>query len=50
MISTRHAIRTTHLTAFDTKRLMCEDTVHTHSHGHSEYMELVNTCWVAECL
>ena len=53
--SAAHTIRTTHtrkigLTAFDTKRWLCEDTVHTHSHGHKEtlsgpeYMELVNNC------
>ena len=39
--SSAHTIRTVHtrkvgLTAFDTKRWMCEDTVHTHSHGHKD--------------
>ena len=34
-------VRTVHtrkvgLTAFDTKRWMCEDTVHTHLHGHKD--------------
>ena len=61
ILSSAHTIRTTHtrkigLTAFDTKRWLCEDTVHTHSHGHkdtvsdSEYMELVNKCWIVECV
>ena len=39
--STSHTVRTVHtrkigLTAFDMKRWMCEDTVHTHSHGHKD--------------
>ena len=39
--STNHTVRTVHtrevgLTAFDTKRWLCEDTVHTHSHGHKD--------------
>ena len=38
--STNHTVRTVHtrkvgLTAFDRKRWMCEDTVHTHSHGQA---------------
>ena len=37
--STKHTVRTVHqrkigLTAFDTKRWLCDDTIHTHSHGH----------------
>ena len=41
---------------FDTKRWLCEDTVHTHLHGHKdtvsdpEYIELVNKCWIVECV
>ena len=36
--STAHTVRTAHqrkvgLTAFDTKRWLCEDTIHTHPHG-----------------
>ena len=39
--STNHTVRTVHtrkvgLTAFDTKRWLCEDTVHTHSHVHKD--------------
>ena len=39
--STAHTVRTVHqrkvgLTAFDTKRWPCEDTIHTHSHGHRD--------------
>ena len=39
--STNHTVRPVHirkvgLTAFDTKRWLCEDTVHTHSHGHKD--------------
>ena len=39
--STNHIVRTVHtrkvgMTAFDTKRWLCEDTVHTHSHGHKD--------------
>ena len=39
--STAHTVRTAHqrkvgLTAFDTKRWLCEDTIHTHSHGHRD--------------
>ena len=38
---TNHTVRTVHtrkvgLTAFDAKRWLCEDTVHTHSHGHKD--------------
>ena len=37
--STSHTVRSVHhrkvaLTVFDTKRWLCEDTIHTHSHGH----------------
>ena len=39
--STNHTVRTVHtrkfgLTAFDTKRWLCEDTVLTHSHAHKD--------------
>ena len=39
--STNHSVRTVHtgkvgLTAFDTKRWLCKDTVHTHTHGHKD--------------
>ena len=41
--STSHTVRTVHqrkigLTAFGTKRWQCEDTIHTHSHGHHANM------------
>ena len=39
--STAHTVCTVHqqevgLPAFDTKRWLCEDTIHTHSHGHRD--------------
>ena len=39
--STNHTVRTVHtrkvgMAAFDTKRWVCEDTVHTHSHVHKD--------------
>ena len=39
--STNHTVRIVHtrkvgMTTFDTKRWRCEDTVHTHSHGHKD--------------
>ena len=45
--STSHTVRTVHqrkvgLTAFDTKRWLCDDTIHTHSHGHY-YASMVNS-------
>ena len=45
--STYHTVRSVHqkmigLTAFDTKRWLCEDTIHTHSHGH-HYARMVNS-------
>ena len=52
-------VRTVHtrkvgLTAFDTKRWLCEDTVHTHSHGHkdtvSDPMYLVNRSCIIRCI
>ena len=58
--SSAHTVRTTHtrkigLTAFDTKRRVCEDTVHTHSHGHKatmpypRRMSLVNkSCFIEQ--
>ena len=59
--SSAHTIRTAHthkigLTAFDTKRWLCEDTIHTHSHGHLatmsdlESMGLVNKFCIIECI
>ena len=44
--STSHTVRSVHqrkigLTAFDTKRWSCADTVHTHSHGH-HYANMIN--------
>ena len=42
LISTSaHTVRTVHrrkvgLTAFDTKRWLCDDTIHTHSYGHRD--------------
>ena len=37
--STSHTVRIVHmckvgLTAYDTKRWLCDDTIHTHAHGH----------------
>ena len=42
--STAHTVRTVHqrkvrLTAFDTKRWLFEDTIHTHSHGHRDTVD-----------
>ena len=42
--STVHTVCTVHqrkvgLTAFDTKRWMCEDTIHTHPHGHRDTVD-----------
>ena len=39
-----HTVRTVHqrkvgLTTFDTKRWMCEDTIHIHSHGHRDTVD-----------
>ena len=53
--STAQTVRTVHQrkvgqTAFDTKRWMCEDTIHTHSHGHKDTvkdpMTLVNDSYI----
>ena len=42
------------LTAFDTKRWLCKDTVHTHSHGHKDTvpdpMYLVNRSFIIRCI
>ena len=59
--STSHTVRSVHqrkigLTAFDTKRWLCEGTIHTHSHGHFDIVEFPDnlknesfiTCMVAE--
>ena len=57
--STSHTVRTVHTrkvgsTAFETKRWMCEDTVHTHSHGHryivSDPMYIVNRSFIIRCI
>ena len=57
--SSVHTVRTVHthkvaLTAFDTKRWLCEDTIHTHSHGHKDTVadpvELVNKSFIVECI
>ena len=57
--STSHNVRTVHtrkvgLKAFDTKRWMCEDTVHSHSHGHKDTvsapMFLVNRYFIIRCI
>ena len=42
--STANTVRTVHqrkvgLTAFDTKRWLCEDAIHTHSHGHPDIVD-----------
>ena len=42
--SAAHTVRIVHqrkvgLTAFDTKRWLCEDTIHTHSHGHRDTVD-----------
>ena len=56
--STNHTVRTVHtrkvgLTAFDTKRWLCEDTVHTHSHGHkdteSDPSDLFSNSYIVNC-
>ena len=53
--STAHSVRTVHqrkvgITAFDTKRWLCEDTINTHSHGHRDTVEdpmaLVNKSYI----
>ena len=43
--STAHTVRTVHqrkvgLTAFDTKRWLCEDTTHKHYHGHRDTVDV----------
>ena len=57
--STNHTVHTVHqrkvgLTSFDTKRWLCEDTIHTHSHGHKDTVEdpmhLVNTSYIILCV
>ena len=57
--SSAHTVRTIHtrkigLTAFDTKRCLCEDTVHTHSHRHkdtvSDPMDIVNRSFIVDCI
>ena len=42
------------MTAFDTKRWLCEDTVRTHSHGHKNTVpnpvDLVNRSFIMDCI
>ena len=42
------------MTAFDTKRWLCEDTVLTHSRGHkdteSDAMYLINRSFIIQCI
>ena len=53
--STNHTVRTVHtrkvgFTAFGTKRWLCEDTVHTHSHGHKDTVsDLINKSCFGMC-
>ena len=51
--STAHNVRTVHqrkvgLTAFDTKRWLCEDTIHTHYHGHRDTVDDPEACAIAK--
>ena len=55
ILSTAHSVRTVHqrkvgLTAFDTKRWLCEDTIHTCLHGHkdtvADLVALVNDSYI----
>ena len=59
--TTTHNVSTPHtrkigLTAFDIKRWLCEDNVHTHSHGHKatisdlKSMNLVNKSYIMKCV
>ena len=61
--STAHTVRSVHqrkigLTAFDMKRWLCEDTIHTQSHGHLDTVEFPHdmnnssfiTCTVGEAI
>ena len=59
--STSHTVRSVHqrkvaLTAFDTKRWLCEDTIHTHGHlGTTEFPQDIRnssfiTCTIAEAV
>ena len=61
--STSHTVRSVHqrkvgLTAFDIKRWLCDDTIHTHSHGHLDTVEFPDklknnsflTCIVTEAV
>ena len=55
---TNHTVRTVHtrkvgLTTFDTKRWLCEDTVHSHSHGYkdkvSDTSDLSTKSYIVNC-
>ena len=53
--STNHTVRTVHtrkvgLTAFDTKRWLCEDKVHTHSYGHKDTVSNPPDLFTKSCL
>ena len=57
--SSDHTVRTVHsskvgLTAWFTKRWLCDDTIHTHSYGHMDTvenpLELENVSFIAECI
>ena len=61
--TTAHTVRSVHqrklgLTAFDTKRWLCSDTIHTHSYGYHDTTEFPDelrndsfiTCTVAEVI
>ena len=53
--STNHTVRTVQTQncvklAFVTKRWLCEDTVHTHSHGHKDSVKSIGSfCQVLHC-
>ena len=51
--STDHTVRTVRLTAFETKRWLCEDTVPTHSHDHkytvSNPSDLFTKSYIVRC-
>ena len=57
--SSAHTVRTAHsrkvgLTAFDTKRWLYDDTIHTHSYGHRDTvanpLELENPSFITKCI
>ena len=38
------------MTAFDTKRWLCEDTVHTHSYGHKDTVSDLSDLFSKSCI